>query len=102
MPHPDKSMYPDGNLYDDTHGSRVLEMAPGLNNVVILPFKVAAYDTTVNEMTFFDSKRKEDFIFISGTKMRTLARNNELPPQGFMEPKAWDILADYYRTLNKN
>lgn len=99
MGHPDKNMYPDGNLYDDTHGGRVLEMAPGLDNIVILPFKVAAYDKSVNEMAFFDPKRKNDFLFISGTKMRSFARNGELPPDGFMEAKAWSILAEYYKSL---
>lgn len=102
MPHPDKTMYADGNLYDDTHGSRVLKMAPGLDNIEILPFRVAAYDTTTSQMAFFDPKRKEDFMFISGTKMRTFAKTGELPPQGFMENKAWSILADYYRSLGKN
>lgn len=102
MPHPDKTMYPDGNLYDDTHGSRVLKMAPGLDNIEILPFRVAAYDTTVNQMAFFDPKRKQDFLFISGTRMRGYARSGELPPEGFMENKAWSILADYYRSLGKN
>ncbi|CAO1395007.1 unnamed protein product [Diamesa hyperborea] len=102
MPHPNKEMYPDGNLYDDTHGSRVLKMAPGLDNIEILPFRVAAYDKTVNQMAFFEPKRKEDFEFISGTKMRTLARTGQLPPDGFMEPKAWAILANYYQSLAKN
>ncbi|CRK99706.1 CLUMA_CG012967, isoform B [Clunio marinus] len=102
MPHPDKEMYPDGNLYDDTHGSRVLKMAPGLDSIEILPFRVAAYDTTIKQMAFFDPKRKEDFLFISGTKMRTFAKTGELPPDGFMEPKAWNILANYYRSLSKN
>lgn len=102
MPHPDKSMYPDGNLYDDTHGSRVLKMAPGLDNIEILPFRVAAYDTTVNQMAFFDPKRKQDFLFISGTKMRNFAKTGELPPDGFMDNKAWKILSDYYRSLGKN
>ena len=36
--------------------------------------RVAAYDTTVKAMAFFEPKRKEDFEFISGTKMRGLAR----------------------------
>jgi 3'-phosphoadenosine 5'-phosphosulfate synthase len=102
MPHPDKKLYPDGNLYDDMHGSQVLKMAPGLDNIVILPFRVAAYDTTVGEMAFFDPKRKEDFLFISGTKMRGFARSGELPPKGFMEDKAWSILSEYYRSLGKN
>ena len=38
-------------------------------------------------MAFFDSKRKEDFDFISGTRMRSLARSGETPPSGFMAPK---------------
>lgn len=102
MPHPDKTMYPDGNLYEDSHGSRVLKMAPGLDNIQILPFRVAAYDTSVNQMAFFDPKRKTDFMFISGTKMRSFARNGDLPPDGFMEKKAWDILSNYYQSLGKN
>lgn len=35
MPHPDKEMYPDGNLFDDSHGARVLRMAPGLDNLEV-------------------------------------------------------------------
>ena len=38
-------------------------------------------------MTFFDPHRKEDFDFISGTRMRSLARSGEMPPDGFMAPK---------------
>lgn len=36
MPHPDKDLYPDGNLYDGTHGSRVLKMAPGLDSIEVM------------------------------------------------------------------
>lgn len=121
MPHPNKELYPDGNLFDDTHGSRVLKMAPGLDHLEvsslsflslffskissfflqIIPFRVAAYDKPASRMAFFDPKRKEDFEFISGTKMRTLARNGQDPPNGFMEPKAWKILSEYYQSLAK-
>lgn len=52
-------------------------------------------------MAFFEPSRKDDFEFISGTKMRNLARNNVDPPTGFMEPKAWSILAEYYQSLGK-
>lgn len=69
MPHPD-GIYPDGDLYDATHGQRVLKMAPGLDQLKIIPFRVAAYDKTISQMAFFDPKRKDDFLFISGTKMR--------------------------------
>lgn len=93
---------PDGNLFDDTHGSRVLKMAPGLDTLEIIPFKVAAYDTRNRKMAFFDPTRKEDFDFISGTKMRRLARTGENPPDGFMAPKAWNILASYYQSLSQH
>ncbi|XP_017842958.1 bifunctional 3'-phosphoadenosine 5'-phosphosulfate synthase isoform X1 [Drosophila busckii] len=99
MPHPDKQAYPDGNLYDATHGARVLKMAQGLDSMEILPFRVAAYDKTATAMAFFDPQRKDDFEFISGTKMRTLAKTGASPPDGFMEPQAWKILATYYQNL---
>ena len=38
-------------------------------------------------MAFFDPRRKEDFDFISGTRMRALAKSGEMPPDGFMAPK---------------
>ncbi|XP_011648054.1 bifunctional 3'-phosphoadenosine 5'-phosphosulfate synthase-like [Pogonomyrmex barbatus] len=101
VPHPDKSTTLDGNLYDATHGARVLSMAPGLQNLEIIPFKVAAYDTKAKKMSFFEADRQRDFIFISGTKMRNLAKNDEDPPEGFMAPKAWKIIAEYYQTTHK-
>ncbi|XP_044750119.1 bifunctional 3'-phosphoadenosine 5'-phosphosulfate synthase isoform X2 [Coccinella septempunctata] len=103
VPHPaGKEASSDGNLYDVTHGGRVLKMAPGLNDLEIIPFRVAAYDTANRKMDFFDPSRKEDFEFISGTKMRTLARQGAQPPDGFMAPKAWDILSGYYQDVMKN
>ncbi|XP_054082599.1 bifunctional 3'-phosphoadenosine 5'-phosphosulfate synthase [Zeugodacus cucurbitae] len=100
VPHPNKSMYPDGNLFDATHGARVLKMAPGLDTIEILPFRVAAYDKSNSRMAFFDPSRKDEFDFISGTKMRTLARTGQLPPNGFMVPEAWKILSEYYQSLS--
>ncbi|XP_043276921.1 bifunctional 3'-phosphoadenosine 5'-phosphosulfate synthase 1-like isoform X2 [Venturia canescens] len=97
--HPKKSTTPDGNLYDPSHGSRVLSVAPGLRNLEIIPFRVAAYDNKMERMAFFDPSRKEDFAFISGTKMRDLAKSGATPPRGFMASKAWNVLANYYRSI---
>ncbi|CAH9087852.1 unnamed protein product [Cuscuta europaea] len=88
------------DLYDADHGKRVLAMAPGLERLNILPFKVAAYDKTQNKMAFFDPSRPQDFIFISGTKMRALAKNKESPPDGFMCPSGWKVLVEYYDTFS--
>ncbi|KAL6532372.1 Sigma1B-adaptin [Orobanche gracilis] len=87
------------DLYDADHGKKVLSMAPGLERLNILPFKVAAYDKTQSKMAFFDPSRAQDFQFISGTKMRTLAKNRENPPDGFMCPGGWQVLVEYYDSL---
>ncbi|KAK6139172.1 hypothetical protein DH2020_027084 [Rehmannia glutinosa] len=87
------------DLYDPDHGKKVLSMAPGLEKLNILPFRVAAYDTEAKKMAFFDPSRAKDFLFISGTKMRTYARTGENPPDGFMCPGGWDVLVRYYESL---
>lgn len=100
VPHPlGKEGSVDGNLYDATHGSRVLKMAPGLTHLEIIPFRVAAYDIKNKCMAFYEPSRKDDFDFISGTRMRGLARTGQNPPDGFMAPKAWKILSEYYQNL---
>lgn len=102
VPHPlGKEASPDGNLYDASHGGRTLKMAPGLATLEIIPFRVAAYDIKRKQMAFFEPSRKDDFDFISGTRMRYLARNGENPPAGFMSPTAWDVLCNYYQGLQK-
>eukprot|EP00088_Acartia_fossae_P007768 TRINITY_DN13642_c0_g1_i2.p1 TRINITY_DN13642_c0_g1~~TRINITY_DN13642_c0_g1_i2.p1 ORF type:complete len:650 (-),score=152.78 TRINITY_DN13642_c0_g1_i2:219-2114(-) len=98
MPHPDP--HPKRDLYEGTHGGKVLTMAPGLQGLEIIPFRVAAYDTKAKSMAFFDPTRKEDFDFISGTRMRGLAKSGQLPPDGFMAPEAWKVLQEYYNSLN--
>ncbi|XP_045534165.1 bifunctional 3'-phosphoadenosine 5'-phosphosulfate synthase isoform X2 [Papilio machaon] len=95
LPHPAG----DGDLYDPRHGAMVLKMAPGLNDLEIIPFRVAAYDTSVGKMAFFDPTRKEDFDFISGTRMRGLAKAGKEPPNGFMASSAWKVLSEYYQSI---
>ncbi len=95
MPHPDTKK----DIYEATHGSKVLTMAPGLNQLEIVPFRVAAYNIKKKAMDFFNPEKKEDFLFISGTKMRALARANEMPPDGFMAPGAWKIICRFYQSL---
>jgi len=87
------------DLYDPDHGKMVLSMAPGLERLNILPFRVAAYDKVQKKMAFFDPSRPQDFLFISGTKMRGYARNGENPPDGFMCPGGWKVLVEYYQSL---
>lgn len=95
MPHPDGTR----DLFDHTHGAKVLTMAPGLTQLEIVPFRVAAYNLKKKAMDFFSPELKDDFLFISGTKMRKMAREGTTPPDGFMAPKAWAIMVAYYQSL---
>ncbi|XP_020140092.1 bifunctional 3'-phosphoadenosine 5'-phosphosulfate synthase 1 isoform X3 [Microcebus murinus] len=97
MPHPETGK----DLYEPTHGAKVLTMAPGLITLEIVPFRVAAYNKRKKRMDYYDSEHHEDFEFISGTRMRKLAREGQKPPEGFMAPKAWTVLMEYYKSLEK-
>ena len=48
-----------------TH-TQVLQMAPGLTQLEVVPFKVAAYNKKLGQMDFYDPEHQEDFQFISG------------------------------------
>jgi len=85
------------DIYEMWHGQKMLQMTPGLSKMRLLPFTFASYDTKAGRMAFFDPARKEDFVSISGTKMRKLAREGQSPPDGFMDPEGWNILVRFYQ-----
>jgi 3'-phosphoadenosine 5'-phosphosulfate synthase len=99
MGHPTAS--PKRDIYEHTHGRKVLTMAPGLGQFEIVPFRVAAYNKVSKKMDFYNPERHEDYDFISGTRMRRTAREGGELPEGFMAPKAWDVLMSYYQSLPK-
>lgn len=94
--HPEK----DGvDLYDVWHGQKLLVHSKSmLNGVEVLPFKVAAYNKVTAQMEFFGGPGcvKENFEFISGSRMRAMAKAGETPPPGFMSPAGWEVLVAYY------
>ncbi len=44
----------------------------------------------------------EDFILLSGTKVRTMLSNGQAPPPEFSRPEVAQILMDYYQSLPKD
>lgn len=82
----------------------------------MLSFVKVMYDTKDNVMKIPDDNRLDDFISISGTKMRLLARNGAVPcsttniptdlveanciPSGFMVDKGWQGVVDYYKNVD--
>jgi 3'-phosphoadenosine 5'-phosphosulfate synthase len=92
----------DKDLYDPWHGQKLLVHMKGmLNGVDVLPFKVAAYNGASAKMEFFNPQapNAKDFQFISGSKMRAMAKAGESLPPGFMSEKGWEVLSAYYKSL---
>lgn len=109
--------YPDDDLYKGEHGRYVLQMSPVLEDLQmqLISFDKFYYDVTDHQMKAMDPLRPNDFISISGSKMRALARQgatpcpNQIPndlleanciPPGFMVQRGWDIVCDYYQHLD--
>jgi len=106
------------DMYHGDHGRYVLQNAPGIaGNMELLSFVKVMYDISDNIMKEPDSNRPDDFISISGTKMRLLARNGASPcsatdiptdlveanciPSGFMVPNGWKHVVDYYKHIDE-
>jgi len=111
--------HPDDDLYDGNHGRYVLTMSPGQDPMNILPFAPVYYDKRDHVMKSKDMSRPDDFIEISGSKMRKLAAQGAKPcdvsngkdipsdllaanciPPGFMVQSGWEIVCDYYQHVD--
>merc|ERR1711957_966722 len=77
--------HPDGgDCYDVWHGQKILmHLKHMLNGVEVVPFKVAAYNKPEEKMTFFQPgvSKGADFDFISGSRMRAMAKEGTTPHQ---------------------
>jgi 3'-phosphoadenosine 5'-phosphosulfate synthase len=109
------------DLYDGNHGRYVLTTSPGQYPMNILPFGQVYYDKRDHVMKAKDETRPDDFIEISGSKMRKLAANGAVPcdvsngkeipsdllaencvPPGFMVQSGWEIVCDYYQNVESD
>ena len=116
MPYSSEPYYSKGglegeDLYHPDHGRYVLMSSPGVGEMQFLGFEKVYYDKQDHTMRTKDKARPDDFISISGSKMRKLAAIGAKPcplkipsdliaskciPPGFMVEKGWNIVSDYY------
>ena len=93
--HPDDK---NKDCYDVWHGQKLLGSLESNLGVEIIPFKFAAYNKTKKAMDFVGpDSNNADFELISGSRMREMASKGEPLPDGFMSPKGWEVLCEYYK-----
>ena len=69
------------------------------HNQVHMTYGSVPYMYCVN---FYDPKRDTEFTKISGSKMRKFAREGVTPPDGYMCPTGWEVVANFYKDLARN
>jgi sulfate adenylyltransferase len=81
------------------------EVPPGALELEIFEADHTAYSNVVGEVIMMreapEGHKKEDFVFLSGTKVREMLFNGQDLPPEFARPEVAKILMDYYQSLPK-
>jgi sulfate adenylyltransferase len=78
------------------------EVPPGALDIEIFKADHTAYSRKLNRVVMMceaPDHTKEDFVLLSGTKVREMLGSGIAPPPEFSRPEVAQILMDYYRTL---
>jgi len=79
------------------------EVPAGALDIEIFNADHTAYSKKLNRVVMMrdvPDHTKDDFILLSGTRVREMLGNGEAPPPEFSRPEVAKILMDYYQSLN--
>ncbi|MEN8179394.1 MAG: sulfate adenylyltransferase [Pseudomonadota bacterium] len=79
------------------------EVPAGAMDIEIFKADHTAYSKKLNKVVMMreaPDHSKEDFVLLSGTKVREMLGNGIAPPPEFSRPEVATILMDYYQSLN--
>ncbi|MES9903510.1 MAG: sulfate adenylyltransferase [Sedimenticola sp.] len=79
------------------------EVPEGALDIEIFKADHTAYSKKLNRVVMMrdaPDHSKEDFVLLSGTKVREMLGQGMAPPSEFSRPEVADILMDYYKTLS--
>ncbi|HEC28077.1 MAG TPA: sulfate adenylyltransferase [Gammaproteobacteria bacterium] len=78
------------------------EVPAGAMEIEIFRADHTAWSKKLNKVVMMNeapNHEKEDFVLLSGTKVREMLGNGEAPPKEFSRPEVAKILIDYYQSL---
>ncbi|MCP4286245.1 MAG: sulfate adenylyltransferase [Gammaproteobacteria bacterium] len=80
------------------------EVPEGSLEIQVFNADHTAYSKKLNKVVMMrdaPDHSKDDFVLLSGTKVREMLGDGIAPPPEFSRPEVAEILMDYYKTLNK-
>ena len=94
-----------GNFYGEFEAQEIFDEWHDVSELQIKIFKAdhAAYSKKLEKVVMLnevDNHKTIDFVTLSGTKLRELLANGQLPPAEVVRPEVAEILIDFYK-LNK-
>ena len=94
-----------GNFYGEFEAQEIFDEWHDVSELQIKIFKAdhAAYSKKLEKVVMLnevDNHQVVDFVTLSGTKLRELLANGQLPPAEVVRPEVAEILIDFYK-LNK-
>jgi sulfate adenylyltransferase len=81
------------------------EVPEGALEIEIFRADHTAYSKKLNRVVMMrdaPDHSKEDFVLLSGTKVREMLGQGIAPPPEFSRPEVADILMGYYQSINKD
>lgn len=93
-----------GDYYGDFDAQTIFdeEVPEGAMDIEIFKADHTAWSKKLNKVVMMrevDDHEKDDFVLLSGTKVREMLGNGEAPPKEFSRPEVAKILIDYYQSL---
>jgi len=94
-----------GDYYGDFDAQTIFdeEVPEGAMEIEIYKADHTAYSKKLKQVIMMrdapPGHTKEDFVLLSGTKVREMLGNGEAPPPEFSRPEVAKILMDYYQSL---
>ena len=92
-----------GDYYGAFEAQEIFDKVPeGTLEIEIFKADHTAWSKKLNKVVMMreaPDHTKEDFILLSGTKVREMLGNGEAPPKEFSRPEVAKILIDYYQSL---